>query len=108
MSKNTRRQISPYIALVFIIAVIYFLSINLGGTTHKLSYSDFKHKLSKNKVETVEVSPSKEGSVYTITGKLKGYKKGETYVVRAPLSDDTLSTINKYQTKNKLKVNNGR
>ena len=105
MSKNTRRQISPYIALVFVIAVIYFLSINLGGTTHKLSYSDFKQKLAKNKVETVEVSPSKEGSVYTITGKLKSYNKGETYVVRAPFSDDTLNTINKYQTKNKFKIN---
>ena len=105
MSKNTRRQISPYIALVFVIAVIYFLSINLGGTTHKLSYSDFKQKLAKNKVDTVEVSPSKEGSVYTITGKLKSYNKGETYVVRAPFSDDTLNTINKYQTKNKFKIN---
>ena len=105
MSKNTKRQISPYIALVFVIAVIYFLSINLGGNTHKLSYSDFKQKLAKNKVETVEVSPSKEGSVYTITGRLKNYNKGETYVVRAPFSDDTLNTINKYQTKNNFKVN---
>ena len=105
MSKNTKRQISPYIALVFVIAVIYFLSINLGGNTHKLSYSDFKQKLAKNKVETVEVSPSKEGSVYTITGRLRNYNKGETYVVRAPFSDDTLNTINKYQTKNDFKVN---
>jgi len=104
MSKNTRRQISPYIALVFIIAVIYFLSINIGGTTHKLSYSEFQQKLLKNKVQTVEVSPSKEGSVYTITGKLKGYDKGESYVVRAPLSDDTLNTISKYNKKNKIKV----
>ena len=104
MSKNTRRQISPYIALVFVIAVIYFLSINLGGTTHKLSYSEFQQKLLKNKVQTVEVSPSKEGSVYTITGKLKGYDKGESYVVRAPLSDDTLNTISKYNKKNKIKV----
>ena len=104
MSKNTRRQISPYIALVFIIAIIYFISVNLGGSTHKLSYSDFKQKLEKNKVQTVYISPSKEGSVYSITGKLKGYSKGESYIVRAPLSDNTINTINKFQKKNNFKI----
>ncbi|MBQ1551378.1 MAG: ATP-dependent zinc metalloprotease FtsH [Bacilli bacterium] len=104
MSKNTKRIISPYVSLLLIIAVIYLVSISIGGTTNKLSYSQFQQKLIKNKVETVELSPSREGSVYRITGKLKGYKKNESYLVKAPLSDDTLNTINKYQTKNKFSV----
>ena len=104
MSKNTKRIISPYVSLLLIIAVIYLVSISIGGTTNKLSYSQFQQKLIKNKVETVELSPSREGSVYRITGKLKGYKKNESYLVKAPLSDDTLDTINKYQTKNKFSV----
>ena len=104
MSKNTKRLISPYIALLFVLAVIYFLSINLGGTTHNLSYSQFIQKLNKNKVTTVEVSPNRESSVYTITGKLNNYSKNESYLVKAPLSDETLNTINKYQAKNKFEV----
>ncbi len=104
MSKNTKRLISPYIAIFIIIAVVFFLSTNYAGKTNTLTYSVFKQKLAKNKVETVEISPSKESSVYTITGKLKGYSKGEKYVVKAPLSDETLSTINGYQTKNKFEV----
>ena len=104
MSKNTKRLISPYIAIFIIIAVVFYLSTNFAGKTNTLTYSVFKQKLAKNKVETVEISPSKESSVYTITGKLKGYSKGEKYVVKAPLSDETLSTINGYQTKNKFEV----
>ena len=104
MSKNTKRLISPYIALFFILAVIYIVSISLGGTTNNFSYSQFKQKLAKNKVESVEISPNKEGSVYRIAGKLKGYKKNETFLVKAPLSDDTLNTVNKYQSKNKFNV----
>ena len=104
MSKNTRRLISPYIALIFILFVIYMVSVGLGGNTHSLKYSEFKQKLAKNKVETVEISPVKEESVYSITGKLKGYDKGENYIVKAPLSDETLNTINEYQAKNKFKL----
>ena len=104
MSKNTRRLISPYIALFFVLIVVYLISTTLGGKTHELSYSKFKKQLEKNKVETVEISPSRESSVYNITGKLKGYEKGESYLVKAPLSDETINTINKYQTKNKFEI----
>ena len=50
MKKNTRRLISPYIALLFILTIIYLVSSGFGGTTHNLKYSDFKQKLIKNKV----------------------------------------------------------
>ena len=104
MSKNTKRLISPYVALLLVLAAIYLISLTIGGTSHDLSYSQFKQKLAKNKVESVEISPSKEASIYRITGKLKGYSKNETYLVKAPLSDETLNTINEYQTKNKFNV----
>ena len=104
MSKNTRRLISPYIAFFIIIAVVFFVSTMFSEKTNDLTYSVFKQKLIKNKVETVEIAPSKESSVYTITGRLKGYDKNEKYLVKAPLSDETINTINKYQTKNKFEI----
>ena len=104
MSKNSKRLISPYIALLFVVTTIFFISTNITGRTNELTYSVFKQKLVKNKVESVEISPSRESSVYIITGKIKGYDKGEKYIVKAPLSDETLNTINKYQAKNKFEV----
>jgi len=104
MSKKTRRNISPYIALLFVLAVIYFISTMLGSDVHNLSYSTFTKNLKKDKVETVEISPNTKGSIYEITGKLKGYKNKESYYVTAPLTDDTIKTIKEYQEKNNFKI----
>ena len=104
MNKNVKKTISPYIALVFIIAVIYFMT-GIGGKVNKMSYSEFQKNLNKNKVTEISIAPNTEGSTYNITGKLKGYENGETFYVVAPLSDDTLSYINKMQDKNNFKLN---
>ena len=102
MNKNIRRNISPYIALIFIVVVIYFVS-GTGAKVNKLNYSEFQKALKENKVTTVYVSPNAKGATYDITGKLKGYDKKESYYVVAPLSDDTITTISKYENKNHFK-----
>ncbi len=103
MNKNIKRNFSPYIALIFIIIVVYMLSVG-NSKINKLSYSEFQSELRKNEVKTVIVSPNSKGSTYEITGKLKNYDKNESYYVVAPLSDDTLSYISKMGEKNKFKM----
>ena len=103
MNKNVKRALTPYIALAFIMVVIYII-VGFGGKSNKLSYSEFQKNLNKNKVTQVSISPNKEGSTYNVTGKLKGYDKGETFYVVTPLSDDTINYINKMQVKNKFKL----
>ena len=103
MNKNIRRTLMPYLSLIFIMAVIYFI-VGFGGLTNKLNYSEFKKNLDKNKVTQLTISPSREGSTYNVTGKLKSYKNGETFYVVTPLSDETISYINKMQEKNKFKL----
>lgn len=103
MSKNMKKNISPYIALLFIIIVVYFIS-GVGSKVNKLSYSEFQTALKENKVKTVYISPNSKGSTYDITGKLKGYDEKESYYVVAPLSDDTLSGVSKMQEKNNFKL----
>ena len=103
MSKNTKWFISPYIILFVVIIGIYLISLKIGGSTQDLSYSQFKQRLSKDKIETVQISPSKEESVYNISDKLKG-SNNETYYVKAPLSDETLNNIYDYQSKNKFSI----
>ena len=106
MTKNMKKNVSPYIALIFIIAVIYFLT-GFGSKVNKLTYSEFQNALNSKKVETVKVSPNSKGGTYDITGKLKGYNKNESYYVVAPLSDETITTIenanNELKGKDKFK-----
>ena len=104
MSKKTRRNISPYIALIFVLGIIYIVTTMFGNNVHKISYSTFMKKLKSDKVETVVVSPNTRGSIYQITGKLKGYTAKESYYTTAPLTDDTIKTINTYRSKNNFKI----
>ena len=104
MTKNTKRNISPYIALLFVLVAIYFLSTMLGSKVNNITYSTFKKNLANNKVEIVEISPNAKGSVYEITGKLKNYDTKESFYTTAPLSDETVNLINEYQSKNNFKV----
>lgn len=94
MNKNIRRNVSPYIALLFIMIVVYFVVGGIGVSTKNLTYSEFQKYLKDDKVEEITISPNSEGSTYDIKGKLKKSKKNESFYVVAPLSDDTLNYIN--------------
>ena len=100
MNKNIKRNVSPYIALVFIMLVIYFVTGGFGVSTKNLTYSEFQKYLKDNKVEEITISPNSEGSTYDIKGTLKSTKKNEYFYVVAPLSDDTLNYINSMKDKN--------
>ena len=104
MNKNVKRNITPYIGLVFIMVVVYIVIGGIGGKSNKLTYSEFQKNLSENKVVEISISPDKEASTYNIKGKLKNYSDNETFNVVAPLSDDTLNYINKMQEENKFKL----
>ena len=105
MSKNTRRRISPYIALILLVVAIYFISTMVGKKVNDITFSTFKKNLDKENVEKVEVSPNSKGSIYEITGKLKNYASNESFYTTAPLSDETINLLNKYQAEQKdLKI----
>ena len=104
MSNKTKRSISPYIALIFIIAVVYFVSSVLTPSSTQLTYSEFKKELKNNNVKTVEISPNSKGATYDIQGELKSSKDNKAYYVVAPLSDDTIDYISNMQQKNNFKM----
>ena len=45
MNKNIRRNVSPYIALLFIMIVVYFVVGGIGVSTKNLTYSEFQKYL---------------------------------------------------------------
>ena len=105
MSKNTRRRISPYIALLFIIVAIYFISTMVGKKVNDITFSTFVKNLDKQNVEKVSVSANTKGSIYEITGKLKNYASNESFYTTAPYSDETINLLNKYRAEQKDKSN---
>ncbi len=94
MKKNNfTRSIVPYLLLFTLIAaILYFLDMS-NDKVNKLTYNEFVTALNKEKVTELEITPRISASVYEFTGKLEGYKKEETFFVRAPLSEKTLEEI---------------
>ena len=91
--KTIRKNAFSYIFLgIVILGVIYFVNV-LNKKVNKLSYTEFKEAMVSEKVESVTITPSSNAGVYELTGKLDGYKKNETYYVKAPLTDATIKQI---------------
>ncbi len=91
--KSIRKNAFSYIFLgIVILGVIYFVNI-LNKKVNKLSYTEFKEAMVNEKLETVTITPSSNAGIYELTGKLDGYKKNETYYVKAPLTDATIEEI---------------
>ena len=104
MSNKAKRNLSPYIALLFIIAVVYIVSIMGGNSLNKLTYGEFKTELKENNVKTLKISPNSKGSTYDISGELKKSDKGKEFYVTAPLTDETIEYITSLQQKNDFKM----
>ena len=101
--KSKTKQSVPYIILfIFILAVLVMASIG-DKKVNELSYDQFLDKLSSNEVTEIETTEKESYGVYSITGKLKNYKKNEYFKVDAQLSDKTIETIEGYQTSNEFK-----
>ena len=94
MNKKTiKRSALSYVFLaIVILGVLYFVNI-LNRKVNNLSYTEFKEAMMDEKLEEVTITPSSSAGVYELTGKLDGYKKNETYYVKAPLTDSTIKDI---------------
>ena len=102
-SKKTM-NFMPYLILLIVVFGTY-LFINTAGTKiNKLDYNQFTTELSSGKVTELNVTPKSSSGVYILTGKLEGYKKGETFSVQVPYTDTVISTIYENAEKYNLKV----
>ena len=100
--KQLKKTIIPYIALgIFIVCVLSFMNI-AGKKVNEFTYDEF-HKQLENITE-LTMTPSNNGGIYEIVGKLDGYKDNEYFYLKAPLSDEVVSEILKSSEKNDFKV----
>ena len=103
--KEIKKGILPYAVLIVImLLIIYFFNV-LNMKVNNLTYDKFLNALNNNQVEEVSVTPSIDGGIYTITGKLKDYKSNETFKTITPLSDEVMKQITNANEKYEFKIN---
>ncbi len=91
--KDIKRGLLPYVALLLVLAGVYYFMTTNNNKVNDLTYDEFIQEIAKGNVEEIEIVPHASASVYEITGKLDGYNKDETFFVRVPYSDAIMSKI---------------
>ena len=93
MKKETRRNIFSYVAIFAFFALVFFLYRTLTTTVNTFTYDEFIENLNDKKIDTLEITPKNSSSIYQIDGTLKDYKEGESFTLKAPLSETVISNI---------------
>ena len=91
--KEIKRNVVPYILLVVLMLVLFYIYKVMSFKTYDLTYNEFMAKVNSGEVKEMEVTPSKDGVVYTIEGKLKSYTENEGFKVVTPLSDEVVKKL---------------
>ena len=105
MNKNVvKRGLMPYVFLLIFLFGIMLLFTNLNKEVHEYSYGEFTEAVTNKKVKEITVTPRSRASIYTISGKLKGYKANESFTFNMPLTDETMVKLLKLEDENNFKM----
>ena len=91
--KNIQKNITPYIFLFLVILGILYFMENLNNKINTLTFTEFNEALNNNKVKEIYLTPQGSAGVYKITGTLKDYKENESFYLKVPLTDESITTI---------------
>jgi len=105
--KDVKKNVIPYILLIGLMLVLFYMYKVMSVKVNDLTFNEFMGKVSSGEVVNIEITPSNDGGVYNIEGKLKDYKENESFKVTAPLSEEVIGKLvdgyEKYDYK--IKVN---
>jgi len=104
-NKKINKALVPYISLLSIALVIFIVFLFTRYNHKSISYSELLKNINENKIEEIEVTPNQKNSIYVITGRLKGAKEYDRFVVKTPLSDNTLNELLVKNDKKELQYN---
>jgi len=91
--KDVKKNILPYIFLLVVMGVIVYIFYISNTKVHELTYNELMNTVANGEVKEMEVTPSRDGGVYYIEGKLKSYGEDETFTVTTPLSEEVIKDI---------------
>jgi cell division protease FtsH len=91
--KVVRRGLLPYLVLfLFIMGILYFIN-NLNQKVNILTYDEFIKIASAGEVEEITIVPRSRASVYEVRGTLENYKENESFLLRMPLAEETMTVL---------------
>lgn len=104
MKKNSKNTLLSYLLLACFFIAIVFMVNSTGGKINKLTYDEFVTNLNNGNVTELVVVPKPNSAVYEMNGKLKNYKKKESFVISMPYSDNLVSDMMNKANEHNLKV----
>ena len=94
--KDVKRGIIPYLVLfVVMLGLLYFFNMS-RYEVHEFTYDEFMTNIEEKKITEMTIVPRSGAGVYEIKGKLLGYGDYETFYLKAPLSDEVISSVIEY------------
>ena len=102
--KDIKRSLFSYILIFLFFAGIYLLFNHLSNPINKLTYDEFVKNLDQGNITELEITPKSNSSIYQLDGKLKDYKEGESFTLKAPLSESVISNILDKSSSSEFKV----
>lgn len=102
--KVVKRGLIPYLFLFLVIIGIFYFFNMTNQKVNVISYDEFMQEVEKKQVEEIVITPRNRARVYEISGKLKGYKEGETFFFRAPLAEEVMTKILGTEEGNNFKI----
>ena len=105
--KRSKKSMSfmPYILLLVVVIGSWLFLTTLGKEEHEMNYTELTTQINNSNVEELTVTPRSGSGVYIVTGRLKDYKKTESFKVTLPYTDTVISSLYEVAESHGLKVN---
>ncbi len=104
--KKTKRNTNllPYLLLLAVVVGALLFTSTLGSKVNELNYSELTSEINNNNVSEINITPRSASGVYIVTGKLKDYKRNESFKVTVPYTDTVISSLYTLSEEHNLKV----
>ena len=101
-NNNVFKNIFPYLVLCCVVTGI-LMFLNYGSNVTKdITAGELMKAIEKEQVTEIVITPNSSESIYYVTGKLKDYKKNESF--EAKVIEAEIDDITKYASTHKLDV----
>ena len=101
-NNNVFKNVFPYLVLCCVVTGI-LMFLNYGGNiTKDITAGELMKSIQKEEVTEIVITPKSSESIYYVTGKLKDYKKNESF--KAKVIEAEIDDVTKYAETHKLDV----
>ncbi len=92
-NKNVKKGLVPYLFMFLIMLGIFYVVNVMNNKVNNFTYNEFMTELNDGTIKSATITTRTSAGTYEVTGKLKGYKKNETFFARLPKSDEVVKKI---------------